>query len=29
MVERIYQQNKDALPTEDESGNAVQMPRVR
>lgn len=29
MVERVYQLNKDALPTEDESGNAVQMPRVR
>lgn len=29
MVERVYQLNKNALPTEDESGNAVQMPRVR
>lgn len=29
MVERVYQLNKDALPTEDESGNAVQMLRVR
>ena len=29
MVERIYQQNKDALPTEDESGNAVQMSSLK
>lgn len=29
MVQSVYQLNKNALPTEDESGNAVQMPRVR
>lgn len=29
MVQSVYQLNKDALPTEDESRNAVQMPRVR